>query len=73
MKIKLRPLGIIRTYVKDEEIDIEPNTTCGEVIESLAIPIPLTVVAFINGGSVGLDTCIKEPCELTLVTLVRGG
>jgi sulfur carrier protein ThiS len=73
MKIKLKPLGIIRQYVKNGEIDIEPHTTCRELIDSLAIPKPLTMVAFINGSSVGLETSLTEPCEVTLVTLVRGG
>lgn len=73
MKIKLKPLGTIREYVQDGNIDIEPNTTCLKLIKSFDIPFPLTIVAFINGSSVGLDTGITEQCEVTLVTLFRGG
>ena len=73
MKIKLKPLGVLKKFVQEGEIEIDPSTTCGVLIEGLKIPEFFKTVAFINGKSVDLDAKIAEPCEVTLVTLVRGG
>lgn len=73
MQIKVTPLGPIRDYVREGDLEINSNMTCKELMKSFKIPDAFKTVAFINGTMVDEDTVLSEPCEIKLVTLVRGG
>ncbi len=73
MNIKVKGLGPLKKYVKVDQIDIEPGTTCRDLIGRFAIPAVFKPVAFVNGAEAELDSVISEPCEVSLVTFVRGG
>jgi sulfur carrier protein ThiS len=72
MRIKLRALGTIRQYTDDVELEVEPNITCGSLLKNLKLP-EFGILVFVNGVSADLNKILNEPCEVTILTLVRGG
>jgi sulfur carrier protein ThiS len=73
MKIKIRPIGLIKRYAEDSEIEIEAGLTPRKLIADLGIPAELKMVSFVNGTRVDLDHELHDGDEVKLVTLVTGG
>ena len=73
MRIKIRPIGIVKRFVQEREIDSEAGLTPRKLISDLGIPAELKMVAFVNGIRTELDHELHDGDEVKLVTLVTGG
>jgi len=73
LRIKLRPIGLIKSYVEERDIDVLPGCTSRTLIKELRIPEQLKMVTFVNGKKYKLDDKLQENDEVKLVTLVTGG
>jgi sulfur carrier protein ThiS len=72
-KIRVRPVGIIRKYVAEQDMDLPEGLTPRQLIHDLAIPRKLKMVSFVNGVRTSLDATLKNGDEVILVTLLSGG
>jgi len=73
MKIKLSPIGTIRRFVQEGEIEVEKGLTPRQLIECLNIPKELKMLSFVNGTRMDLDGELHEGDDVKLVTLAMGG
>jgi sulfur carrier protein ThiS len=73
MRIKLLPIGLIRTFAKEGEIEVEEGLTPRRLISDLRIPRELKMISFVNGTRIDLDHELHEGDDLKLVTLAMGG
>jgi sulfur carrier protein ThiS len=73
MKIRVVPVGLIKKYAHMEVIDTTEGMTPRVLIESLAIPPRLKMVAYVNGKRHPLDQPLSDGDEVKLVTLLTGG
>jgi sulfur carrier protein ThiS len=73
MKIKIRPIGLIKRFAEDGEIEAEAGLTPRKLIADLGIPAELKMVSFVNGSRMDLDYELLDGDEVKLVTLLTGG
>ena len=73
MKIKVRPVGIIRKYFTEHELETADGLTPEQLIHDLKIPEKLKMVSLVNGKSIHLKEKLKDGDEVILVTLLTGG
>ena len=73
MKIKVRPVGIIRKYVTAHERETAEGLTPERLILDLDIPRKLKMVSIVNGKGIPLKEKLKDGDEVILVTLLSGG
>jgi sulfur carrier protein ThiS len=73
MKIKIRPIGLIKRFAQESEIETEAGLTPRKLISDLGIPAELKMVSFVNGTRTDLDHELHDGDEVKLVTLVTGG
>lgn len=73
MKIKVRPVGVIRKYFTEHELDAADGLTSEQLICDLKIPGKLKMVSIVNGKSLPLKEKLKDGDEVILVTLLSGG
>lgn len=73
MKIKIRPIGVIRRYAEDQDMEVEEGLTSGILIKRLKIPERLKMVAYVNGKRKDLDEALTDGDEVKLATLLGGG
>jgi len=73
MKIKIRPIGLVKRFVQEGEIEIESGLTPRRLIADLGIPAELKMVSFVNGTRVDPDHELHDGDEVKLVTLLAGG
>jgi sulfur carrier protein ThiS len=73
MKIKVRPVGIIRKYFTEHELETADGLTPEQLINALKIPGKLKMVSIVNGKSLPLKEKLKDGDEVILVTLLSGG
>jgi sulfur carrier protein ThiS len=73
MKIKIRPIGLIKRFAQESEIETEAGLTPRTLILELGIPAELKMVSFVNGTRTDLDHELNDGDEVKLVTLVTGG
>lgn len=73
MKIRVRPVGVIRMYSVEQELDASEGLTPEQLIRDLEIPGKLKMVSFVNGVRVPLTTQLKDGDEIILTTLLSGG
>ncbi len=73
MKIKVRPVGIIRKYFTEHELETADGLTPEKLIHDLKIPKKLKMVSLVNGKSIPLKEKLKDGDEVILVTLLTGG
>jgi sulfur carrier protein ThiS len=73
VKILVRPIGIIKKYTVEQELDVEPGITSRILVQNLEIPPKLKMVSYVNGKKRGLDEELCEGDEVKLVTLLTGG
>lgn len=71
--IKLRPIGLIKQFAEDKEMEAETGLTSRQLIIVLGIPAELKMISFVNGTRTGLDDELHEGDEVKLVTLATGG
>jgi sulfur carrier protein ThiS len=73
MKIKVRPVGVIRKYVTEHELETAEGLTPEQLILDLEIPRKLKMVSIVNGKSIPLKSKLKDGDEVILVTMLSGG
>lgn len=73
MKIKVRPVGVIRKFVSEHELETAEGLTPEQLILDLKIPGELKMVAFLNGKSIPLKNKLKDGDEVILATMLSGG
>jgi len=73
MSIKVRPIGLIKRFAQEQEIDLREGLTPRQLIRDLGIPEELRMMAFVNGKSRGLDEELRNGDDIKLVTLLTGG
>lgn len=73
MKIKVRPIGLIKRYAEEQEIEAPEGLTCRGLIRGLEIPHQLKMVTFVNGKRERLDAALHDGDRVTLVSLATGG
>ena len=49
MKIKIRPIGLIKRFAEECEIEAEAGLTPRKLIADLGIPAELKMVSFVDG------------------------
>jgi sulfur carrier protein ThiS len=73
MKIKVRPVGVIRKYFTEHELETADGLTPEQLIYNLKIPGKLKMVSIVNGKSIPLKEKLKDGDEVILVTMLSGG
>jgi sulfur carrier protein ThiS len=73
MRIKIRPIGLVKRFAQESEVEIEAGLTPRKLISDLGIPAELKMVSFVNGRRTDLDHELHDGDEVKLVTLVTGG
>ena len=73
MRIKVIPIGTVRQFVEEQQMQIEPGLTPRQLIIALGIPSELKMISFVNGTKTTLDHELHDGDEVKLVTLVSGG
>jgi sulfur carrier protein ThiS len=73
MRIRVKPVGIIRRYVEDKDMDVSADLTIRGLIALLAIPPELKLMVFVNGKRADADGTLQDGNEVRLITLLSGG
>jgi sulfur carrier protein ThiS len=73
MIIKVRPVGVIRKYVTEHELEIADGLTPEQLIRNLDIPRELKMIAIVNGKSIPLKGKLRGGEEVILATMLSGG
>lgn len=73
MRITVKPAGIIKRFVTEQEMDVPAGVTSRALIRELRIPGELKMISLVNGKRRGLDDALEEGDEVRLVTLLTGG
>jgi len=73
VRVKIRPIGLIKRFAEGCEIEAEAGLTPRKLIADLGIPSELKMVSFVNGSRMDLDHELRDGDEVKLVTLVTGG
>jgi len=73
MRIKVKPTGIIKRYVREHELELETGCTSLRLLEILHIPEELKMVSLVNGKSRPLHEELLAGDEVRLLTLLTGG
>lgn len=73
MKIKVKPVGVIKKYFTEHELVTADGLTPEQLIRDLKIPGKLKMVSIVNGKSIPLKEKLKDGDEVILVTLLSGG
>ena len=73
MRITVKPAGIIKRFITEQEMDVPVGLTSRALIRDLRIPAELKMISLVNGTRRGLDDALEEGDEVRLVTLLTGG
>ena len=73
MKIKVRPVGIIKKYFTEHELVTADGLTSEQLISDLKIPQKLKMVSIVNGKGIPLKEKLKDGDEVILVSRLSGG
>jgi sulfur carrier protein ThiS len=73
VRITVKPAGIIRRYVREQEMDVPAGFTSAALIEQLGIPSRLKMLSLVNGRRRPLDAELDDGDQVRLVALVWGG
>ena len=73
MKVHLVPVGIMKKYVMEGDLDIETDLAAGALIERLNLPDKLKVVCFLNGKRIDPGHRFTEGDVVKVVSTFTGG
>ncbi|MBU1180598.1 MAG: hypothetical protein KKE00_07965 [Proteobacteria bacterium] len=73
MKVCLVPVGIMKKYMKERDLDIEADLTAGTLIERLNLPDKLKIICFLNGKRINPDGRFTEGDVVKIVSTFAGG
>ncbi len=73
MKIRVKPVGVIRQFVTVRELEADEGLTPERLIQVLKIPKKLKMICFVDGKSVAMKKRLKDGEEITIATMLGGG
>lgn len=73
MKVYLVPVGIIKKYMKERDVEIEADLTAGILVERLNLPDKLKTICFLNGKRIDPDYRFTEGDVVKIVSTFAGG
>ncbi len=73
MKVYLVPVGIMKKYIIERELEIEPDFTAGTLIKMLNLPDKLKTICFLNGKRIDPDHSFTEGDVVKIVSTFAGG
>lgn len=73
MKIILVPVGIMKKYMKEQEFDMNTDSTASALIERLGLPDKLKTVCFINGKRIDPYYSFTDGDVVKIVSTFAGG
>jgi sulfur carrier protein ThiS len=73
LRITVKPAGIIRSYVREQDMDVPAGFTSAALIERLGIPSRFKMLSLVNGTNRPLDAELEDGDVVRLVTLILGG
>ncbi|MFO7667257.1 MAG: hypothetical protein R6V76_11590 [Desulfobacterales bacterium] len=73
MKISMVPVGIVKKYMRELELDVSADITSGKLIERLNLPDKIKTVCFINGKRIDPDGRFTEGDVVKIVSTFTGG
>jgi sulfur carrier protein ThiS len=73
LRIRVKPAGIIKRYVAEQDLDVPDGITSSALIEQLGIPPQLKMISLVNGSRRPLDRALDDGDEVRLVALLTGG
>ncbi len=73
MHIRILPIGLVKQFVHEHEMEAEPGLTPRWLIIALGIPSELKMISLVNGTKTDLDQELHDGGEVKLVTLAAGG
>jgi sulfur carrier protein ThiS len=73
MKVYLVPVGIMKKYMKERDLDIGTDLTAGTLIERLNLPDKLKIICFLNGKRTDPDYRFTEGDVVKIVSTFAGG
>jgi sulfur carrier protein ThiS len=73
VRITVKPAGIIKMYVREQDMDVPEGFTSAALIEQLGIPSQLKMLSLVNGTRRPLNAELANGDKVRLVTLVFGG
>jgi sulfur carrier protein ThiS len=73
MKIRVKPVGVIRQFVTAQELETAEGLTSERLIHDLKIPKKLKMISFVNGRSIPLGQKLNDGDEVVLATMLGGG
>ena len=75
VKIQLKLYATLRKFTPDDddELNIEPGSSVGDILKQLGIPATEAKLVFINGKKGAIDTVLKGGERLGIFPPVGGG
>ncbi len=73
MQIKVNPIGLVKQFVQEHEMEAEPGLTPRRLIIALGIPSELKMISLVNDTKTDLDHELHDGDEVKLITLAAGG
>lgn len=73
MWIFVEPIGVVRSHISSQSMEICRDSTVGELINVLNLPAKLNVIALADGRRLSMNEKVKEGASIKIVSLVLGG
>jgi len=73
MKISLVPVGIMKKYMEELELEIDETFTVGFLTEKYTLPVNLKAVCFVNGKRIDPGSKLKDGDIVKIVSTFAGG
>ena len=71
--VKLKPKGVLRKYVDEQDMEIKPGLTVRTLINNLNIPKNFRVTSFVNNKRSDPEIKLNDGDEIKLLTMIGGG
>ena len=71
--VKLKPKGVLRKYVAEQDMEIKPGLTVRTLINNLNIPKNFRVTSFVNNKRSDPEIKLNDGDEIKLLTMIGGG
>jgi hypothetical protein len=73
MIICVKSAGILRRYVKEQEMNIPEGMCIRNLLENFSVPSELKLMVFVDAKRRDLDQILEDGNEVLLITLLTGG
>ncbi len=74
MPARLRPAGMLKSYVGDQaEVEVEPGRTVRQTLSDLGIPPELVALVVVNDSQQNKEYCLQEGDLVKVLAVIGGG